>query len=381
MSLLPVKYSGQKNAWMTSAVFHDWFHNTFVPYVCTKLAALGQDCKAVLLLDNCSAHPDASELVNDDGAIVAKFLPPNVTSLIQPMDQGVLQALKRRYKKKLLRRLIIEDDRGVSVIDFLKTINMKTVADFIAEAWDEIQPSTLRKSWQKILPLPLKTSTNTRSLSDSAASGSKSPPPSMEDLDHSTDPLAELFELACDLGEDTEDLLPLQSPSKSTGGFAYWRGIRIRLSHNDEITSATQPLDLSEPENLDEFQSMFEELGFEMDKGVISEWLESESSISGVQIYTDEDLCDMVTMEATAEGEEADSEEEEEEESTKCPVSNSNAAHYFEQCLIWLEHQPEASVYNTSVLRELRSLAANKRIDSLEQSKISKYFRQFTENN
>lgn len=113
MSLLPVKYSGQKNAWMTSAVFHDWFHNTFVP----KLAALGQDCKAVLLLDNCSAHPDASELVNDDGAIVAKFLPPNVTSLIQPMDQGVLQ---RRYKKKLLRRLIIEDDRGVSVIDFFK---------------------------------------------------------------------------------------------------------------------------------------------------------------------------------------------------------------------------------------------------------------------
>lgn len=244
---------------------------------------------------------------------------------------------------------------------------MKTVADFIAEAWDEIQPSTLRKSWQKILPLPLKTSTNT---SDSAASVSKSPP-SMEDLDHSSDPLAELFELACDLGEDTEDLLPLQSPSGSTGGFAYWRGIRIRLSHNDEITSATQPLDLSEPENLDEFQSMFEELGFEMDKGVISEWLESESSISGVQIYTDEDLCDMVTMEATAEGEEADSEEEEEEESTKCPVSNSNAAHYFEQCLIWMEHQPEASVYNTSVLRELRSLAANKRIDSLEQSKIS----------
>ena len=26
------------------------------------------------------------------------FLPPNVTSLIQPMDQGVLENIKRRYE-------------------------------------------------------------------------------------------------------------------------------------------------------------------------------------------------------------------------------------------------------------------------------------------
>ena len=48
--------------------------------------------KALLLIDNCSAHPD--ELSSRDGSVKCMFLPPNTTSLIQPMDQGVLQAVK-----------------------------------------------------------------------------------------------------------------------------------------------------------------------------------------------------------------------------------------------------------------------------------------------
>ena len=115
IDLLPVQFSGQKNAWMNAKLFHEWFHHSFVPQVRKKLTSLGHECKAVLLLDNCSAHPDAEELVSDDGKIFAKFLPPNVTSLIQPMDQGVLESLKRRNKKKLLQRLLIEDESGTPV--------------------------------------------------------------------------------------------------------------------------------------------------------------------------------------------------------------------------------------------------------------------------
>ena len=59
------------------------------------------------------------ELVSESGKIAAKFLPPNVTSLIQPMDQGVLVTLKRIYKKKLLSRLIPADEDCVSIVDFL----------------------------------------------------------------------------------------------------------------------------------------------------------------------------------------------------------------------------------------------------------------------
>ena len=81
------------------------------------------------------------DLVSEDGKITAHYLPPNVTSLIQPMDQGVLEALKRRYKKKILRRLLIGEENGESV-------DMKVVADLIAESWDEIEASTIQKSWR-----------------------------------------------------------------------------------------------------------------------------------------------------------------------------------------------------------------------------------------
>ena len=153
MDLLPVEYCGQRNAWMSRDIFHKWFHDSFIPIVRKELESLGHEKKAVLVLDNCPAHPNVEDLISSDGKITAIYLPPNVTSLIQPMDQGVLVALKRRYKKKLLRKLLIEDDVGTSIIDFFKSIDMKVVVHMIAESWDEIEASTLRKSWRKIIPI------------------------------------------------------------------------------------------------------------------------------------------------------------------------------------------------------------------------------------
>ena len=118
-----------------------------------ELSSLGLEQKAVLVLDNCPAHPNEEDLISDDGNITALYLPPNVTSLIQPMDQGVLVALKCHYKKKLLQRLLIEDENGTSLIDFLKSVNMKIVTELIAESWGKIKESMLCKSWRKIVPI------------------------------------------------------------------------------------------------------------------------------------------------------------------------------------------------------------------------------------
>ena len=52
------------------------------------------------------------------------------------------------------------------------------------------------------------------------------------------------------------------------------------------------------------------------------------------------------------------------------PVSNSMAAHMFDKCLIWLEHQPEANQYNTYTLRELRALAVHKHGQSFKQKTL-----------
>jgi len=150
--ILPVKYTNQKNAWMNTAIFSDWFHNTFVPVVQKQLIDLGVEPKAVLVLDNCSAHPDEEDLISKDGKVIVKYLPANVTALIQPMDQGVLETLKRRYKRKILEELILRDEEGKSIPDFLKSINMLVVSNLIAASWKEIPSKTIQLSWRKIIP-------------------------------------------------------------------------------------------------------------------------------------------------------------------------------------------------------------------------------------
>ncbi|XP_025425198.1 jerky protein homolog-like [Sipha flava] len=107
MSALPAQYTSQKSAWMNGNIFKNWFFETFVPTTKTFLKQKKLPKKAVLFIDNAPCHPSESEL--RDGEIYVKFLPPNVTSLIQPMDQA-------------------------------------------AEAWEGVKPETLQKSWKKLWP-------------------------------------------------------------------------------------------------------------------------------------------------------------------------------------------------------------------------------------
>lgn len=350
MDLLPVKYSGQTNAWMTSELFHSWFHDDFVPTVRKELVAMKEEPKAVLVLDNCSAHPEACELVSADRNIFAHFLPANVTSLIQPMDQGVLQAIKMRYKKKLLRKLIIGDDLGESIVDIIKSVTMKTVTEFVAEAWREIQPITLRRSWQKIIAM--------EKPKAPSASGIQAP---------TTSELPSVLEDALQEGDEpvTESTSP-QFVTTGSKGYALWRGIRIRIQRQQ-----TEELPRSDcVEDAQEFQCLFQELGLNIDLGEISDWLSSDLRDTGCETLTDEEICDMVSKPEV----EDEDDSEDKEEQLVCPVSHSQAASMFDKCMAWLEHQPEASAYNTSVLRELRTLASEKRLNSLKQYNITDFF-------
>ena len=124
-----------------------------MPTVQEKLREIGCEPKAVLLLDNYSAQPDEEELIFADGKVIAKFLPPNVTSLIQPMDQGVLVAIKCRYRRKILEELVFQDNNGTSLFNFLRGIHLLKVSEMIAASWNEIQPKTLQLLWRKNFPL------------------------------------------------------------------------------------------------------------------------------------------------------------------------------------------------------------------------------------
>jgi len=119
-------YKSQRNAWMNSEIFAEWFSKEFVPAVKRHQRLQNiRSPKALLLIDNCSAHPD--ELSSRDGSVTCMFLPPNTTSLIQPMDQEVLQATKNRYKRKLLQKIICAQDldQTQSIKDVVKLHTVK----------------------------------------------------------------------------------------------------------------------------------------------------------------------------------------------------------------------------------------------------------------
>ena len=89
---LPCIYRSQKKSWMDSILFAEW-----VPGVDRRFTKEGR--KIVLLVDNCPAHPSIDNLVSTE----LIFLPPNTTSNLQPMDQGVIRSLKPTIRRCLLK--------------------------------------------------------------------------------------------------------------------------------------------------------------------------------------------------------------------------------------------------------------------------------------
>ncbi|UYV70519.1 hypothetical protein LAZ67_7003393 [Cordylochernes scorpioides] len=85
---LPVHYYSSHKAWFNQSIFSEWFFKRFINEVRNfqenKLRVAPDQVKALLLVDNSPAHP--TELISNDGNIKCKFLPPNTTSVLQPMD-------------------------------------------------------------------------------------------------------------------------------------------------------------------------------------------------------------------------------------------------------------------------------------------------------
>ena len=63
--------------------------------------------KALLILDNTPAHPSESVLASDTGRNRVMFLALNATSVIHPMDQVIISALKRRFIRRYLDEVLI----------------------------------------------------------------------------------------------------------------------------------------------------------------------------------------------------------------------------------------------------------------------------------
>ncbi|KAL4090335.1 hypothetical protein QTP88_025194 [Uroleucon formosanum] len=107
---------------------------------------LGKQSRNILLIvDNAGPHPKLIDLKN----IALEFLPPNTTSLVQPLDMGIIKNLKTHYHGLLVTYILkaIEDNLvtpSTCAIDIGSKINILQAIQFVADSWRKVSSVTIQ---------------------------------------------------------------------------------------------------------------------------------------------------------------------------------------------------------------------------------------------
>ncbi|CAM4539463.1 unnamed protein product [Lepidochelys olivacea] len=149
-NLLPVFWQSNKKAWVMAALFLDWFHKCFIPEVKQYLEEKGLDFKVMLIIDNAPGHPAALRFAHNDVEVV--FLPPNTSSILQPLDQGVIRCFKATYMRLTFSwtRSTMDADPNLNVMKCWKPFNIADCITYIKQAMDAIKPETVNACWRNL---------------------------------------------------------------------------------------------------------------------------------------------------------------------------------------------------------------------------------------
>ena len=131
---IPCRYRAQAKSWMSSELFEEWIKELDRSFGVQKR-------KIALIVDNCPAHPTVTGLE----WIELIFLPPNTTSVTQPMDQGVIRALKAKYRSLAVRKQLANLEKGKQ----LPKISILTAMTMLNKAWGSIPDRTFLNCFRK----------------------------------------------------------------------------------------------------------------------------------------------------------------------------------------------------------------------------------------
>jgi len=145
-----VHYRSNKTAWNNADETLHWLEHIFIPHVRSR-----SQHKVALVWDNASMHMCDPRLKNiaQRWGVHLHCLPPNVTSIHQPLDQGIISWVKAAYRREMVLRYIVAMDnwdavrtRGKSLpagargIDFGHEPTVLDAANLIDIAWKELSP-------------------------------------------------------------------------------------------------------------------------------------------------------------------------------------------------------------------------------------------------
>ncbi|XP_064410189.1 tigger transposable element-derived protein 1-like [Latimeria chalumnae] len=149
---LPIIWRHSKNGWVNGSIFSEWLTMYAIPAWRDYCAKENLDFKIILLIDNAPVHPPNLSNVCDNVKII--FLPPNTTSLTQPMDQGVIAAFKAYYLHRTFDQLIkaTDGDDKPTIREFWRGYNILNCIDNISESWAEVTQQCMNGVWGKLWP-------------------------------------------------------------------------------------------------------------------------------------------------------------------------------------------------------------------------------------
>ena len=91
--------------------------------------------------NNCPAHSQIGGLK----AIEMCFLPPNTTSITQPIDQGVIRSLKAKYRSRMIKQIIKAIDANKSIPE----VNVSDAMKMLTICWEDVTEETVKKFFTK----------------------------------------------------------------------------------------------------------------------------------------------------------------------------------------------------------------------------------------
>ncbi|XP_064468534.1 tigger transposable element-derived protein 6-like [Ornithodoros turicata] len=131
---LPVEYVSNKKAWMTRDIFALWLRDF-------DEDMRRRQRKICLCLDNCTAHP-VEDLVLSNTEL--QYFPANCTSVIQPLDQGVINSVKCAYRNRVLSRMLLDIRLNSNTkVDVYQAVEM------LAASWVATSASIIRNCFRK----------------------------------------------------------------------------------------------------------------------------------------------------------------------------------------------------------------------------------------
>ena len=129
---MAVDWYASKNAWMTGDI-----HLRIMTKFNNQMRKAG--CHVLYVCDNASSHQ-----VREYSHIKFLMLPPNVTSIVQPLDQGIIRSVKRRYKKKLAERYLVSVENNKDANTILKQLDIVAATNMVHNAWKETSSTIIQ---------------------------------------------------------------------------------------------------------------------------------------------------------------------------------------------------------------------------------------------